>query len=114
MLPKTHRLTRAEVEHLVRHGAAYHSTHLTLRALPPQEDSNYHFGFAASRKVSLLAVVRNRLRRQGYFAVESFLRARPLSLNGIFYFKRGSSELSREEVEREVHTLLLRCRIGRI
>ena len=113
MLPKKHRLTRAEVEHLVRHGAAYHSPHLTLRALP-REDSNYHFGFAASRKVSLLAVVRNRLRRQGYFAVESFLRARPLSLNGIFYFKRGSSELSRVEVEREVHTLLLRCRIGRI
>ncbi len=111
MLPKKHRLTRAQVVELVRRGAALHSSHLTLRVLP-SPDGSYHFGFTAGKKVSPGAVGRNRLRRRGYGALERLLLPSPPQLEGIFFFKPGSLTLTPSELSVEIDSLLRLCRSG--
>ncbi|MDP3735263.1 MAG: ribonuclease P protein component [bacterium] len=107
MLPKKHRLTRAQVAEIVRRGTAFHSPHLTLRVLP-SPDGSYRFGFAAGKKVSRGAVGRNRLRRRGYGALERLLPASPPRLEGIFFFKPGSLALTPSELNVEIESLLKR------
>lgn len=69
MLPKNRRIERKEFGQIMSRGNRYNSPSFTLylSKMPPGKDiSKSKFSFSVSKKVSGLAVNRNKLRRRGY------------------------------------------------
>jgi ribonuclease P protein component len=72
MLPKKKRLTRALFKPLLSARALTHSLHFWLKASPAEA---FRLGVSVSKKVAKSAVVRNRVRRRVYSAVEKLEEA---------------------------------------
>ena len=72
MLPKRSRLTKQNIESL-KHARRSKSAHFLVIYGVYAETDGPKVAFSASKKVAKGAVVRNRLRRRGYAAIEGLL-----------------------------------------
>jgi ribonuclease P protein component len=109
MLPKSRRISRAEVKTFVKNNhrnMAYHGHFLSLFLYKKPDISATQFSFSVSKKVAKSAVVRNKLRRQGYTAIENILNTVTPGFYCMFNFKKGSSTLKATDISKEIHTLV--------
>lgn len=105
MLPKKNRISRIEIDVVLRKGSRYNSQNLILYAYKNSSKLS-KFSFSVSKKVCKTAVSRNKYRRRGYSVI-----ARKISLimHGflcLFVFKKGSGSIKYENLEKEILELL--------
>ena len=86
--------------------AAFHSPRVSLFVSPGQSNTPTQFSCSVSKKVSKSAVVRNRIRRRGYAAIEKVLVHIKPGQYGVFSFKKGSEKSSFKMIEKEIVFLL--------
>lgn len=112
MLPKKRRMSRPEVENLVKFGERHNSPHLLLYISKNSLDHS-RFSFSVSKKVAKTAVARNKWRRRGYSVIAKSKK----NINGgyfcLFVFKKGSNEINYDFLEKEISQLLYKTDVLR-
>ncbi len=102
MIEKEKRVNRALFLATSRGGRVFDSAHLVLRVFPSLKDGKNRFSFVVPKAVSKKAVERNLLRRRGYVAVarvENNLKKKTIN---IFFFKKGSGNISYQLILEEI------------
>lgn len=105
MLPKKRRVDTARFKDIMQRSATFHSVYLSLRI---QKDTAQvsRFSVVASKKVTRSAVERNFLKRKLSTPLAHFLPHIPVGFQGIFFIKKGFSELKPQEIKDEIKHLL--------
>ena len=105
MLSQDRRIQRNFFSKILKEGKRYNSKHFLLYLLKYNKKSS-RFSFSVSKKVTKLAVDRNKYRRRGYSLVSKYLpNIKPGSLF-FFLFKKGDKKLTFNEMEKEIIYLL--------
>ncbi len=94
-----------------QHAKVFHSAFFTLRSTS-NALSNSRFGFIAGKKIDKRSVVRNKVKRK----IRSCIEEKWLSLKGydiLFAIKKGAIEASRDEVCKEVGSIMEKLSINR-
>ena len=106
MLPKERRISKKNFPYILSESRRYNSHHLLLYLSKIEGGSKKmsQFTFSVSKKVSKLAVNRNRFRRQGYSVVERIPNIKP----GYFCFFtfKNTLNLKYSQIEAEIVELL--------
>jgi len=103
MFPKKNRLSKKEIEEILLSGERVHSHHLLLVFKRNTIQKNNRFAVVVSKKVSLLATERNKLKRR----IRAILQKRNnYKKEGIFLTKPKSIKLPHEALKQEVEELL--------
>jgi ribonuclease P protein component len=89
MLPKNQRVPR-KMFPLLSNGAKVFKNGLFLLKFVPQNGNSSRFCFSISKKVAKSAVVRNRLRRAGYRALEKYIPQIKSKIIAVFSFRTVS------------------------
>lgn len=102
MLPREKRIARKLWSPLLASRNFKNSTYFSLRSAPGE--SQARFAVSVSKKVSKSAVVRNRVRRRVYAALEDFASITP----GLYLFsaKPGAEKVWGEDLKKELRKLL--------
>jgi|SRR3989344_5783839 len=111
MLSRNYRLPRKLIEKTLKNGKYLSSLHFTLRYA---YSSEYRFAFAVSKKVVPSAVLRNKLRRRGFNALRSILRAilpktkmeTKRGVWAVFFLKKESVRLKPDEFRFAIEEIL--------
>ena len=81
--------------------------HVNIRVVRMEDITlESRFSFIVSTKVSKLAVARNKLKRCGYGTISKYLKDINCGYCVFFYFKKGSSGVSCDDIEKDVILLL--------
>ena len=101
MLPKNNRVTKELFQSVMKNGKVLTGPLFLFRYIP-QKTAQY--AFVAPKNVAKQAVLRNKLRRQGYSA----LRQNPKipSVLGVFFYKKGSKEASFDALKTDINSIL--------
>lgn len=94
MISKRNRVTRKEVEKVWKDGRFVRSTTFSLKYLLLGGNFTPRVAFVAPKKVAKTAVLRNKMRRQGYSAIRPFIPSLPKGFMGIFTFNLVPKEAS--------------------
>lgn len=105
MLPKNSRISRKEIEVLLKSGRRYHSPNLQLYSLT-KDIKNSKFSFSVSKKVCKNAVDRNKYRRRGYSVIGKHKSLIKSGFYCLFIFKKNSKSITFESIETEILELL--------
>lgn len=103
MLPKKNRANKKDIEKLFKNRGFLSSSTLTFRYQPlsiPGMDSR--ISFVVPKKVTKSAVLRNKLRRIGYIALEKHLNLLNTPVSGVFSFTKNNTD----NIENEIKDLL--------
>ena len=103
MLPKKNRANKKDIEKLFKNRGFFFSPNLTFRYSKlsiPGMDSR--ISFIVPKKVTKSAVLRNKLRRIGYIALEKHLNLLNMPVSGVFSFTKNNTE----NIENEIKDLL--------
>ena len=112
MLPSSLRIRRSLFKDIFKRGSVFYSKDLSLFVLKDKEAlKNSLFSFSASKKVSKVAPKRNKLRRQGYSAVRTFLKETNPGFLCVFVYKKTAGEASFEDIKNQIEFLLKKARI---
>ena len=111
MLPKKIRLTTALFDQVYKLGKVQHSRSFLVRSTPLPSGSLSRFAVAVSKKVAPTAVLRNKIKRIVYNAVEGVCgqdsTPQPSCMT-IFGVKSDISKVPSTEIIKEVESLLLK------
>src|SRR3989344_626391 len=99
MLSKNRRVPRVLFPEVIKSGKSFHSGLFSVRVSP---SSDSRISVSISKKVSKLAVVRNRTRRRVYSALREFVKPGLYLLTG----RPGVEKLKGEELKEEVSKLI--------
>ncbi len=110
MLPKTHRVSKKLFEKIIRSGKTLHSPHLSVRIIEMDEPDGPRATYAISKKIAARATERNYLKRKGLILVKKYLNSISSHSALIFFPKKGIQELSSDDHEEEIKTLLEKVR----
>ena len=117
-LPKAHRLRdRKDYRAVYEQGIRRYSPHLTLIALPSEENQDVvlipatMFGISISKKVSKKAVVRNRIKRQIKGVIRTHLQSVNPGWKVVIVVKPKAIECKYEHFLRELEELLKQTKI---
>src|SRR3989338_3372276 len=112
MLPSSLRIRRSLFKDIFKRGSVFHSKDLSLFVLKDKEAVKASlFSFSASKKVSKVAPKRNKLRRQGYSAVRTFLKEAIPGFLCVFVYKKTAGEASPHGIKSQIEFLLRKARI---
>jgi len=112
MLPSILRIRRSLFKDIFKKGSVFNSKDLSLFVLKEKEAKNNSlFSFSASKKVNKIAPERNKLRRQGYSVVRTFLKSIKPGFLCVFVYKKTAHEVSFEEIKEQIEFLLKKARI---
>lgn len=102
MLPKSHRLAKNRIEHILKKGRKKSNHFFTIKYLPNSRHNHSRFCVMTSIKISPKAVERNRLRRQIYeiFRLNPQLPTSPYDL--VVIVKPPLSKLSFQELTKSI------------
>ncbi len=90
MPPKKTRLSKGEIENIFKQSRFVNSANLTLKFI--QSDAkNSRFSFLTPKNIGKKAVLRNKLRRRGYFALKNQQNI-PKNIVGAFVFGKNSAK----------------------
>jgi len=104
MLKKKKRVTKELFQTVIKSGSTL-SGHFFIFRFLKQKSPQY--AFVVSKKIAKRAVVRNKLRRQGYNALKSF----PLKdYAGIFFFKKQTESTTFNEIKDDIESILNKLR----
>ncbi|MBX4215532.1 ribonuclease P protein component [Candidatus Parcubacteria bacterium] len=105
MLPKRKRLTRKRFEAVFREGRSYNASHVALRTKATPGESL--ISVAVAGKAAKGAADRNRLRREGYAAIEGLNSPLPHDLSAILLIrKKPPKGILKKEIQSLLHSLL--------
>lgn len=105
MLPKKRRISRTEIETVLKSGARHNSPHLLLYLY--KNGLNYSkFSFSVSKKVAKTAVSRNKQRRRGYSIITKKGVSIKPGFSCLLVFKKGADLIKFESLEKEISELL--------
>lgn len=108
MLPQKQRLSRVLFGELLQRGGRVVGPHVILSFLRDGVTSSA-FACVVSKKTLPVAVSRNLLRRRGYRILRALIPAVSRPMLGAFFFKKGSTALSQEELHQEMLNMLKRA-----
>ncbi len=106
MLPKNRRISRVDISSVFVNPKKYHSSYCTLLISTQKTHTASRFCFSVPKKVDTSAVHRNKLRRQGYAVIRSYISRISPGYDYLFIYKSGASKLSFTEIETEILNLL--------
>ena len=108
MLAKNRRIGRKLFPNILTKGKRYNSPILLLYVSTPSVEKNFlsRFAFSISKKTAKLAVDRNKHRRRGYSIITKYLKNIKPGYFCFFSFKKNSSSIKFEQIEREIINLL--------
>jgi len=92
MLPKKNRVITKEVDRIFKEGIFLNSPSLTFKYFK-NNTGVVKISFIAPKSIAKLAVKRNLLRRRGYSALEKNIKESPLSVIGVFIFKKYQDDI---------------------
>jgi len=104
MLSKKRRISKKEIEVILKTGKRLNSPHLSLYISKTNLGCS-RFSFSVSKKVCPKAVDRNKYRRRGYSVIQKINQIKP-GYDCLFVFKKGSSGIKHDIVEGEISELL--------
>ena len=111
MLPSKLRINKTLFKTFGR-GTSFHSPAISLFVYKKDDHSNSQFSFSVSKKVSKLAVKRNKLRRQGYSVISKNLDSIKKGYFVVFNFKKEAIGLSYNQIESDIKVLLQKAELG--
>ena len=109
MLSKKRRILRKEFPKILSKGKKYNSLYLIVYITPVDLKNKNHeskFSFSISKKICPLSVDRNKFRRWGYSIINRHTNKIKIGYLCFFSFKKGSSQLSFDTLEKEILELL--------
>ncbi len=113
-LPRPNRLKRKQDFDLVyQTGIRRRAAHLHVVAVPAKCRNESRFGISISKKVSKLAVVRNRLKRQVKAALRSLLPRIKPGWSVVIVVRSSILECDYWQILRELEQLLLKAEVLR-
>lgn len=111
MLPKKHRLSRAQFGKVFDTSAVLHSGHFSMKWTDVLGNKESQFAVVVSKKVSRSSVGRNRIRRRCYGVLEELLSQIPENITGIIFVRPSAVLLVPKALEEELRKLFLRAGI---
>ena len=103
MLKKKNRVDKNNIDLIFKKGLFLNSPNLTFKYIASSNNKDYQISFIAPKSVAKLAVVRNKLRRQGYEVLRK-LEKTPVGIMGAFIFKKAIQ--NKADLENEVKNIL--------
>ena len=104
MLPKKNRASKKDVDEIFKDGFFFNSPNLTFKFLIKKDVIGTRISFISPKSISKKAVIRNKLRRTGYRALQKHQNLFPSGLIGVFIFKKYQDDIS--IIENEIKTIL--------
>lgn len=111
MLPKKHRLNRAQFGKVFSSGTLLHSEHFSIKWTDVLGNIEPRFAVVVSKKVSRSSVGRNRIRRRYYEMLRGLLSQVPEGTAGIILIRPRAASLPPWDLEKELEELLFRMRV---
>ncbi len=108
MLPKKNRVDRKGVNLLFKEGKSLVSPILSFRFIIKSTKSPAQISFTTPKSIAKLAVIRNKLRRRGYTAVQKHLNNFPSGIMGVFVFRKYEDDVSK--IEQDIKSFFNRIR----
>lgn len=106
MLPKKNRADKKAIEKIFKKGFFLGSGLLNLKYVLTKTPIQPKISFIAPKTVAKQAVLRNKLRRQGYEAFKKYLNLLPNGFSGVFVFnKLKGSKITIKNIEKEIEIL---------
>lgn len=93
MLPKGNRADTKTVEKIFKGGRFLSSPNLTFKFILTNNYTVPRISFIVPKSVTKLAVKRNLLRRRGYSVLKKYINQFPVSLTGVFIFKKYQNDV---------------------
>ena len=107
MLPKNRRIPRKLLGLILESKKYFNSVHFSLRVAPSNVT---RVAISVSKKVSKYAVVRNRIRRRTYSAIQLLIPNLSHNLY-LLIAKQGAEKVKGKELENELKSLVASCRL---
>jgi len=112
MLFKKHKISRKEFPESDKNGLFYNSKNLTLIVKKPKKDSkNSKVSFIVSKKVAKSAVLRNKIKRRGYYAMKKIIDSTKPNMIAVFVLKKDVHTIPYHEFEDQILSLLKKAKI---
>ena len=92
MLPKKNRVDKKTIKKIFEKGKTLNSLNLTLKFIITQNNKK-QINFITPKKISKKVVLRNLLRRRGYFVLKKYFRNFPNGFLAIFIFGKKSIKI---------------------
>lgn len=105
MLPKNRRIPRKDFS-IVLSGKRYNYSHFLVYISKTKEKTPSLFSFSVSKKVANTAVLRNKLRRQGYFIVSKYIKNINNGYFVFFSYKKDKYPILFSKIESEITQIL--------
>jgi ribonuclease P protein component len=100
MLPRSQRNSKGVFNEIIQKGSFLNCNFFIIRTVKTQTES--HFSVSVPKKVSKLAVERNKIRRRVYSAIQKFGKRIATGYNAILIMKQGSEKLEFDELTKEI------------
>lgn len=105
MLPKNRRIKRKEFKEILK-GFRYNFPHFLVYVSKIDGKKSTIFSFSVSKKVANKAILRNKMRRQGYAVISSLLKEIKPGFMCFFSYKKGKYPILYSELEKEITKIL--------
>ncbi len=109
MLPKSRRIGKENFSYILTNGKRYNSPELLLylaKINSNNEKAPSKFSFSISKKISPLAVNRNKYRRQGYSIINEEIKKIKSGYFLFFSFKKSSLPVTFQNLQKDILELL--------
>jgi len=100
MLPKRKRVTKEIFQDIIKTGRTLSSPLFVFRYIP---NSTPRYAFVAPKSVAKQAIIRNKLRRQGYNILRKY-KLKPYL--GAFFYKKGSQNATIDDINKDINSIL--------
>ena len=111
MIAKKFRLSKkSDFSKLVQSSNKFYSSNFVLKFIKDQENLN-HFAVVVSKKISLKAVVRNKIRRRIYELLRLNMSNFKLGFKIIIFVKKSILELKYQEIEKELLDIFKKAKL---
>jgi hypothetical protein len=104
MLPKKNRVDKNGINLIFKEGKFISSPLFTFKFILNNKSISPRISFIAPISIAKLAVKRNSLRRKGYLALETYIKAFPSNILGAFVFKKIEDDVLK--IENEIKNIL--------
>lgn len=112
MLSKKYKIPRDEFPKNKAKANFYNSQHLTLVVRKSEKHhKNTKFSFIISKKIARNAVLRNKMKRRGYYAIQKIIKNTKENLLAVFILKKEIQTIPYRQFEYQILQLLKKAKI---
>jgi ribonuclease P protein component len=112
MIPQDRRISRKEFNEFLKKSRSIYSENASLSVYQEKKEVfPSRFAFVVSKKIAKKAVERNKIRRHGYAVIQKNIEYIKPNAICIFFFKKGSDNLTYEQKQSQIISLLQKAGI---